>query len=86
MEENTNAAAKACNYRQPTKCRLDGICPSSCTIYKPTANSVKEQVLYIEMISINIKDNHKKYENETELSKYIWKFGMKIQNLISLGK
>ena len=77
---------KTCNSRQPTKCPLDGNCLSSCIIYKATVSSEKEQVAYIGLTSTTSKQryynhnksfNHEKYENETELSKYVWKIKKK---------
>ena len=72
--------------RQPTKCPLDGNCLSSFIIYKATVSLEKEQVAYIGLTSTTFKKrynnhnksfNHEKYENETELSKYVWKLRKK---------
>ena len=77
---------KTCNCRQPTKCPLDGNCLSSCIIYKATVSLEKEQVAYIGLTSTTFKErynnhsksfNHEKYQNETELSKYVWKLKKK---------
>ena len=76
---------KTCNCRQPTKCPLDGNCLSSCIRYKATVSS-EEQVAYIGLTSTTLKKrchrhnksfNHEKYENETELSKYVLKLEKK---------
>ena len=73
---------KTCNCTQPTKCPLDGNCLSSCIVCKVTVSSEKEQVAYIGLTSTTSRErynnhsksfNHEKYENETELSKYVWK-------------
>ena len=77
---------KTCNCRQPTKCPLDGNCLSSCIIYIATVSIEKEQVAYIGLTRKTSKErynnhnksfNHKKYENEAELSKYVWKLKKK---------
>ena len=77
---------KTCNCRQPTNCPLDGNCLSNCIIYKATVSSEKEQVAYIGLTSTRSKErynnhnksfNHEKYENEAELSKYVWKLKKK---------
>ena len=79
-----------CNCRQPTKCPLDGNCLSSCIIYKATVSLEKEQVAYIGLTSTTFKErynnhnksfNHEKYENKTELSKYVWKLKKKNKKL-----
>ena len=84
---------KTCSCKQPTKCPLDGNCLSSCIIYKATVSFEKEQVAYIELTRTIFKKrynnhsksfNHKKYENETELSKYVWKW--KKKNSVLLRK
>ena len=77
---------KTCNCRQPTKCPLEGNCLSGCIIYKATVSLEKEQVAYIGLTSTTFKErynnhnksfNHEKYENETELSKHVWKLKKK---------
>ena len=81
---------KTCNCRQPTKCPLDGKCLSSCIIYKANVSLEKEQVSYIGWTSTTSKErhnnhnksfNHEKYENETELSKYVCKLKKKNSKL-----
>ena len=55
-------------------------------IYKATVSLEKEQVAYIGLTSTTSKErynnrnksfNHEKYENDTELSKYVWKLKKK---------
>ena len=86
---------KTCNCRQPTKCQVDGNFFSGCIIYKATVSLEKEQVAYIGLTSTIFKErhnnhnksfNHEKYENETELSKYVWKLKKKIPNSASHGR
>ena len=81
---------KTCICRQPTKCPLDGNCLSTCIIYKATVSSEKEQVAYIGLTSTTFKEryynhnksfNHEKYENGSELSKYVWKLRKKNSKL-----
>ena len=64
-------------------------------IYHIYMSLEKEQVAYIGLASTTFKErynnhknsfNHEKYENEAELSKYVWKLKKKIQNSVSLGK
>ena len=87
MEKNIiDHNRKTCNCRQPTICPQDGNCLSSSIIYKATVSLEKEQVAYIGLTSTTSKErynnniksfNHEKYENETELSKYVWKLKKK---------
>ena len=55
-------------------------------LYKATVSLEKEQVAYIGLTSTTFKErynnhsksfNHEKYQNETELSKYVWKLKKK---------
>ena len=80
--KKTSSILITCNCRQPSKCPLDGNFLSSCIACKATVSSEKEQVAYIGLTCKKFKDrynkhnksfNHEKHDNETELSKYVWK-------------
>ena len=80
-EKTTND--KACNCRNKNLCPLEGKCLTSNLIYKATVttNNTNETKTYIGLCETNFKTRftnhtksfrHRKYENETELSKHIW--------------
>ena len=73
---------KPCNCRNKQNCPLDGKCLSTCIIYKADVETDIMKSSYYGTCEGEFKtrfNNHtksfrlRKYENDTELSKYIWK-------------
>ena len=78
----TNTAS--CNCRNKETCPLQNKCMSKDIVYKATISTCNTNNMkhYIGMTSSTFKErfrndiksfNHKKYSNETELSKYVWR-------------
>ena len=76
-------SAEICNCRSKHACPLQNKCMSTDIVYKATIStgSTQDTKHYIVMTSNTFKERyrnhiksftHKKYSNETELSKYIW--------------
>ena len=72
---------KLCNCRKPATCPLDSKCLTSSVVYMATVTAPGEQKQYIGSTENAFKtrySNHlssfrnQRYENSTELSKYIW--------------
>ena len=75
-------AERTCNCPKNKACPLAGNCLQQCLIYKATVTSANKVTSYIGACEPEFKtrlNNHtksfkkRKYETETELSKYIWK-------------
>ena len=75
-------AERTCNCPKNKACPLSGNCLQQCLIYKATVTSANKVTSYIGACEPEFKtrlNNHtksfkkRKYETETELSKYIWK-------------
>ena len=88
---NKNDPIKSCNCRVKLNCPLEHKCLTSKVIYKAVVenNVDTEKKFYIGLTESSFKERynnhkksfkHKKYEKETELSKYIWE--LKEQNKI----
>ena len=87
-KENQAQEARKCNCRVKSSCPLGGNCLTNDVIYRADVNSNKGTASYIGLASGNFKTRynnhtksfrHKRYEKETELSKYIW--GLKNKNI-----
>ena len=74
----------SCNCRMKQDCPVENKCLSNNIIYKAevTNNLNQEEKFYIGLTANSFKDRlnkhktsfkHRRYENQTELSKYIWK-------------
>ena len=82
--ENTNENTNECNCRRPNACPVENKCLSASMVYQAdvtTADS-NETKSYVGVTSGPFNEryrnrtksfSHRKYANETELSKYIWK-------------
>ena len=75
------ATPVTCNCRDKTKCPLHGKCLATAVVYKATVTSDNTSKSYIGLVGGSFKlryNNHtksfrnKRYQHETELSKYIW--------------
>ena len=87
QDENMNS----CNCRSNSKCPLNGQCMKNNIVYKATVTADNTNTMhYIGMTANTFKErfrNHtisfrnKKYANETELSKHIWKLKEKKRTL-----
>ena len=71
-----------CNCRTKQNCPLNGRCLTSCIVYKATVTTNSDTHTYYGLCEGEFKSryyNHtksfrsRKYENETELSKFLWK-------------
>ena len=88
-EKREDTTQKSCNCRKKDQCPLIGNCQSTCMIYKATVTTdTKDTKLYFGLTETSFKSrfanhkysfNHKKHENSTELSKYIWNLKQKGQ-------
>lgn len=83
----------SCNCRKKEACPLQNNCMSKDIVYKATisTSNINDTKHYIGMTSSTFKEryrnhiksfNHKKYSNETELSKHVWQLK---QNNIDFG-
>ena len=81
--ENQETGNKNCKCRNTDSCPLDGLCLTTNAIYKATVTTdiPQETRTYIGLTENSFKTRytnhnksfrHRKYENETELSKHIW--------------
>ena len=80
--ESTNEPAKkSCNCREKANCPLSGNCLTPAVVYKATVTHGNQTRTYIGNTGGPFKERfrnhtksfkHQKYENETELSKYVW--------------
>ena len=70
-----------CNRKYKGKCPLNGKCLSEAIVYQANVKSSTECKTYVGLAGGTFKERfnnhiksftHKKYQNETELSKYIW--------------
>ena len=72
-----------CNCRVKNECPLNGECQTPSVIYRANVinESNDEEKLYFELTDTTVKGRHRnhigdfkheKYENSTELAKYIW--------------
>ena len=84
-------STSGCNCRNKDQCPLGGQCLTNNIIYKATisTNNTNDTKHYIGMTTNSFKERyrnhtkyfqHKKYSNETELSKHIWNLKNKKQN------
>ena len=82
MLKGEEVKPKSCNCRKKSNCPLDGRCQEKCIVYKAEVDNNKESKVYYGMCEDTFKlrfNNHQKsfrnqkYENETALSKYVWK-------------
>lgn len=80
-QSHNGETTRTCNCRRNQACPLRGNCLVSDIIYKATVKSTRGTVTYVGLCSGEFKKryyNHtksfknKKYQKETELSKYIW--------------
>ena len=80
-QKNQTEEKKSCNCRQKSQCPMDGKCLVEDIVYKAKVETQHVSAAYIGIASGQFKtrfNNHtksfrnKKYEKETELSKYIW--------------
>ena len=89
--ESTTLPINTCNCRNKTLCPLDGSCLTSGVIYKAEVINTNTGVQknYIGLAETPFKTRysnhlksfkHKKYENETELSKHVWLLKEQNQN------
>ena len=78
-----------CNCRQKGECPLQGSCLEKAIVYRATVTSPDGRKEYYGSTGGAFKDRyanhkkslkHEKYQNETELSKYIWKLKTKGTN------
>ena len=85
-ENDNQPPPKTCNCRQKASCPLRGNCLASAVVYKATVTHGNETRTYIGNTGGTFKERHRnhtksfrhqKYENETELSKYIWELKKK---------
>ncbi len=83
--------AKTCNCRKKEECPLSGKCQTNNVIYNAevVVENQNQNKLYIGLTEHAFKQRyanhlqtfkHEKYENSTELSKYIWSLKRKMQN------
>ena len=79
MEKSAEAS---CHYKEKNRCPLEGNCLVMNIVYIATVRIETNTSSYVGMTGNNFKTryyNHlqsfknKRYKNETELSKYIWK-------------
>ena len=83
LKKSNEITERLCNCRQKAQCPMDGKCLSSSIVYEATVTDKSETVKkYYGLSEGSFKirhGNHKKafkdrkYENDTELSKYVWK-------------
>ena len=78
-----NNSSFGCNYRNKSKCPLEEKCLTPKVIYQAdvTNNADDEYKFYYGLTESSFKErfrnhtksfNHPRYQNETELSKYVW--------------
>lgn len=79
---SSDKETKLCNCRDKNSCPLSGKCLSSCIVYKAMVVTDQAKSTYYGICESDFKtryNNHtksfrsRKYENETELSKLVWK-------------
>ena len=82
MREKVAVNDLQCNCRVKQNCPLNGKCLSHCIVYKAEVNTSSEKHTYYGLCEGEFKsryNNHtksfrsRKYENETELSKLLWR-------------
>ena len=82
FRKKEHSAKRSCNCRVKDNCPLDGKCLHKCIVYQPnviTNNECKEYFgtaegeFKLHYNNTNMSFRHKKHENNTELSKYLWK-------------
>ena len=70
-----------CNCRNKNNCPLNGDCQEKCLVYKATVTTENDSHVYYGQCEGEFKARynnhtksfrHRKYENETELSKHVW--------------
>ena len=70
-----------CNCRNPQQCPLDGKCLTKCIVYKSTVKTQNSEHVYFGIAEKEFKPRYRnhlssfklpQYENDTELSKFIW--------------
>ena len=89
-------AETSCNCKEKNKCPLEGNCLIKSIVYMATVETETNSSSYIGMTGNSFKTryyNHiksfknKRYKNETEFSKYIWKLkGKEIEHTITWKK
>ena len=81
VNDNTEKNQPMCNCRKNTTCPLNGNCQAKCLVYKASVRTSIDTHVYYGQCEGNFKTRfnnhtksfkHRKYENETELSKQIW--------------
>ena len=83
-EEEGDDRSRHCNCRRPNQCPLNGKCLNSSIVYKATVDvsGTPAPKVYIGSTETPFKHRyanhlmsfrHERYENQTELSKYIWR-------------
>ena len=79
--EPAEQSDRTCNCRQVTECPFNGACLTSGIIYSATVTVGNSEHVYHGLTKGTAKDRygghmtslrHEKYENETELSKFVW--------------
>ena len=82
LSDTCNTEVRLCNCRDRSKCPMEGKCLTKCIIYRAEVEANDTKATYYGLCEDTFKaryNNHtksfrlKKYENETELSKHIWK-------------
>lgn len=82
LNESLQKISKPCNCRVKKNCPLDGKCLATSIVYKANVTTNYKNLSYYGACEGEFKtryNNHtksfrlRKYQNETELSKYIWK-------------
>ena len=87
LAPQSETPAEPCNCRRKEECPLQGKCRAKEIVYQATVETTNDSQTYVGLTQTEFKkrlSNHKKdmksrkYENSTELSKYIW--SLKDQN------
>ena len=82
LNQTADQIEKLCNCRNKVQCPLEGKCLTKCTVYKATVSAEGNNNTYYGLCEGDFKSRfnnhvksfkHRKYANETELSKHIWK-------------
>ena len=81
LKEPPNTQEKLCNCRKKEDCPLNGACLTPCIVYKASVSAENTEKVYFGASEREFKTRfnnhtksfrHRKYENDSELSKYLW--------------
>ena len=81
LKDSSEPQAQSCNCRERDNCPLNGNCLASCIVYKATVTTENKSMNYFGTSDSDFKIRfynhtksfrHRVYENDSELSKYLW--------------